>query len=76
MFGTLSHVALLLDSDFIFIESAPPRFRFTESELAWSLEALLGRRLFECLLDLRLIFVSLDEVGDPGETGSRDSLLA
>ena len=28
------------------------------------------------LLDLRLIFVSLDEVGDPGETGSRDSLLA
>lgn len=76
MFGTLSHAALLLDSDFIFIESVPPRFRFTESELAWSLEALLGLRLFECLLDLRLIFVSLDEVGDPGETGSRDSLLA
>lgn len=76
MFGTLSHAALLLDSDFIFIESGPPRFRFTESELAWSLEALLGLRLFECLLDLRLIFVSLDEVGDPGETGSRDSLLA
>lgn len=76
MFGTLSHAALLLDSDFIFIESVPPRFRFTESELAWSLEALFGLRLFECLLDLRLIFVSLDEVGDPGETGSRDSLLA
>jgi hypothetical protein len=76
LFGTLSHAALLLDSDFIFIESGTPRFRFTESELAWSLEALLGLRLFECLLDLRLIFVSLDEVGDPGETGSRDSLLA
>jgi len=77
LFGTLSHAALLLDSDFIFIESVPPRFRFTESELAWSLEALLGLRLFLLwLLDLRLIFVSLDEVGDPGETGSRDSLLA
>ena len=60
LFGTLSHAALLLDSDFIFglfwskmpllfIESGKPRFRFTESELAWSLEALLGLRLFECL---------------------------
>ena len=50
LFGTFSHAALLLDSDFIFIESGTPRFRFTESELAWSLEALLGLlRLFECL---------------------------
>ena len=57
LFGTFSHAALLLDSDFIFIESGTPRFRFTESELAWSLEALLGLRLFECLPEKKINYL-------------------